>query len=98
MRIIVCGVTNERRANSALETPGSCSRFESTEYCEVVSPFDSLGWGVALWMHADDADALCASLIAQGVRILAEPTAGNFGRQFSFADPDGYAIVVHDGK
>src|ERR1700728_3610766 len=57
-----------------------------------------LGWGVALWMHADDADALCASLRAHGVRILAEPTAGNFGRQFSFADPDGYAIVVHDGK
>ena len=57
-----------------------------------------LGWGVALWMHADDADALCASLRAQGVRILAEPTAGNFGRQFSFADPDGYAIVAHDGK
>jgi predicted enzyme related to lactoylglutathione lyase len=49
-------------------------------------------------MHADDADALCASLRAQGVQILAEPTTGNFGRQFSFADPDGYAIVAHDGK
>jgi hypothetical protein len=21
---------------------------------------------------------------------------GNFGRQFTFADPDGYAIVAHD--
>src|SRR5271170_4267446 len=36
-----------------------------------------LGWGVALWMLADDADALCASLRAQGVLILAEPTTGN---------------------
>ncbi len=57
-----------------------------------------LGWGVALWMHTDDADALCASLRAHDVHILAEPTTGNFGRQFSFADPDGYAIVAHDGR
>lgn len=56
-----------------------------------------LGWGVALWMRTDNADALCAKLQSEGVRILAEPTQGNFGRQFSFADPDGYAIVVHDG-
>lgn len=57
-----------------------------------------LGWGVALWMLTDDADALCAKLQSEGVRILAEPTSGNFGRQFTFADPDGYAIVAHDGK
>jgi catechol 2,3-dioxygenase-like lactoylglutathione lyase family enzyme len=57
-----------------------------------------LGWGVALWMHTDNADALCAKLKAEGVRIVAEPSDGNFGRQFTFADPDGYAVVAHDGK
>jgi len=57
-----------------------------------------LGWGVSLWMHTENADALCASLRQHGVRILAEPSDGNFGRQFTFADPDGYAIVAHDGK
>lgn len=57
-----------------------------------------LGWGVALWMHAENADALCTALKSRGVTILAEPSDGGFGRQFTFADPDGYAIVVHDGK
>lgn len=57
-----------------------------------------LGWGVSLWMHTDDAEALYASLKKHGVRILAEPSDGSFGRQFTFADPDGYAIVAHDGK
>jgi catechol 2,3-dioxygenase-like lactoylglutathione lyase family enzyme len=56
-----------------------------------------LGWGVALWMHTVDADALCARLNGRGVRILAELSDGNFGRQFTFADPDGYAIVAHGG-
>jgi catechol 2,3-dioxygenase-like lactoylglutathione lyase family enzyme len=57
-----------------------------------------LGWGVALWMHAENADALCKTMKQKGVTILAEPSEGGFGRQFTFADPDGYAIVVHDGK
>ena len=57
-----------------------------------------LGWGVALWMHTDNAEALCARLRKHDVRILSEPADGNFGRQFSFADPDGYAIVAHHGR
>ncbi len=57
-----------------------------------------LGWGIALWMHTEDADSLCARLKEHGVRILAEPSEGNFGRQFTFADPDGYAVVAHDGE
>jgi catechol 2,3-dioxygenase-like lactoylglutathione lyase family enzyme len=56
-----------------------------------------LGWGVALWMHTEDADALCARLRGRGARILTEVSDGNFGRQFTFADPDGYAIVAHGG-
>lgn len=57
-----------------------------------------LGWGVALWMHTENADVLFATLRDQGVRILAEPSEGGFGRQFTFADPDGYAVVAHDRR
>ncbi|MDN5861557.1 MAG: VOC family protein [Pseudonocardia sp.] len=54
------------------------------------------GLGVALWLHADDAQALHAELAAGGVPILAEPTDSPFGRTFTFTDPDGYAVTVHD--
>jgi predicted enzyme related to lactoylglutathione lyase len=54
------------------------------------------GLGVALWLHADDAEGLHAQLAADGVPILAEPTDSPFGRTFTFADPDGYAVTVHD--
>jgi predicted enzyme related to lactoylglutathione lyase len=62
-----------------------------------LSSSTKLGWGVALWMHTDDAEALHSRLQAQGVRILGPVTKGNFGRQFTFVDPDGYAITAHDG-
>jgi hypothetical protein len=67
--------------------PDWCSRTASTAY-----------WGVALWMHTSDADMLYVKLHSAGVRILAEPTRGNFRRQFTFADEDGYAVVAHDGR
>ncbi|HTT14493.1 MAG TPA: VOC family protein [Thermoplasmata archaeon] len=54
-----------------------------------------LGWGVSLWIRIEDPDALCAKLKGQGVPILAEVSEGKFGRQFTFADPDGYAFVAH---
>ncbi|MDA8392312.1 MAG: VOC family protein [Actinomycetota bacterium] len=54
------------------------------------------GVGVALWMHADDAQDLHDQLAAAGVAIIAAPLDGPFGRTFSFADPDGYAVTVHD--
>ncbi len=54
-----------------------------------------LGWGVALWLKSDHAEALCASLEAHGVPIVQRPFDGPFGRTFSFVDPDGYTITVH---
>lgn len=54
------------------------------------------GLGVALWLHADDAQALHDSLAAGGVPILVEPFDSPFGRAFTLADPDGYAVTVHD--
>lgn len=56
-----------------------------------------LGWGVALWLNCDDADALCAALRAQGVAIAQEPFDGPFGRTFAFVDPDGYRLTAHSG-
>lgn len=57
-----------------------------------------LGWGVALWFACDDADALYARLGAAGVTIAQPPADGAFGRQFTFVDPDGYAVTVHDSR
>jgi predicted enzyme related to lactoylglutathione lyase len=54
------------------------------------------GLGVALWLHADDAQGLHDDLAAAGVAILSAPVDGPFGRTFTFADPDGYAVTIHD--
>lgn len=56
---------------------------------------ERLGWGVALWFLADDADELHAALARQGVPIVQPPQPGPFGRMFTFVDPDGYTITVH---
>jgi predicted enzyme related to lactoylglutathione lyase len=55
-----------------------------------------LGWGVALWFKVDDVAAALKAVTAAGRPVLVEPFDGPFGRTFSFADPDGYAITVHD--
>jgi len=54
------------------------------------------GMGVALWLHADDAQGLHDHLASAGVAILSALTDGPFGRTFTFADPDGYAVTIHD--
>jgi predicted enzyme related to lactoylglutathione lyase len=54
------------------------------------------GIGAALWLHADDAQALHDSLTNAGVPIVGAPFDGPFGRTFTFTDPDGYAITIHD--
>lgn len=55
-----------------------------------------LGIGIALWLHADDAQALHDRLVADDVHILVPPFDSPFGRTFSFGDLDGYAITIHD--
>lgn len=54
------------------------------------------GAGVALWLHADDAQELHDDLVAAGVPTLGPPVDTPFGRTFTFLDPDGYAVTVHD--
>jgi predicted enzyme related to lactoylglutathione lyase len=54
------------------------------------------GSGAAIWLHATDVQAIHDALVADGHTIVAAPIDGPFGRTFTFADPDGYAITLHD--
>ena len=55
-----------------------------------------LGLGVVIWLHDPEAIALHAALVVAGVTIAQEPFEGPFGSTFTFVDPEGYAITVHD--
>jgi predicted enzyme related to lactoylglutathione lyase len=52
--------------------------------------------GVALWFHAPDAQGIHDALVAAGVTIAGAPIDGPFGRTFTFLDPDGYRVTLHD--
>ncbi|WP_226533754.1 VOC family protein [Microbacterium paraoxydans] len=54
------------------------------------------GIGAAIWLHATDVQAIHDALVADGHVIVTEPFDGPFGRTFTFADPDGYRITLHD--
>ena len=54
------------------------------------------GIGAAVWLHADDVQAIHDALVADGHTIVTAPIDGPFGRTFTFADPDGYQVTLHD--
>jgi predicted enzyme related to lactoylglutathione lyase len=54
-----------------------------------------LGWGVALWIKAENVDQLHDDLAKHEVPIVTAPFDGPFGRTFAFADPDGYVVTLH---
>ena len=54
------------------------------------------GIGTAIWLHATDVQSIHDALLADGHTIVADPIDGPFGRTFTFADPDGYQITLHD--
>ena len=54
------------------------------------------GIGAAIWLHATDVQDIHDALAADGHPIVAAPIDGPFGRTFTFADPDGYHITLHD--
>ncbi len=56
----------------------------------------SAGAGVVLWLQVDDAQQLHDGLAAAGVPIVVPPTPSPFGLMFTFRDPDGYAVTLHD--
>jgi len=54
------------------------------------------GIGVALWLHGTEVQGMHDALAADGHTIVQEPINGPFGRTFTFADPDGYHVTLHD--
>lgn len=56
-----------------------------------------LGYGVVLWFRTEDAVALHKHLKEQSVPIAQDLADSPFGKIFTFRDPDGYFISVHDG-
>ncbi|MBM2620439.1 VOC family protein [Actinoplanes sp. LDG1-06] len=62
----------------------------------VAGPIEQPGRGMALWLHAPDAQQIHDDLVAAGVTIVSAPVDGPFGRTFTFADPDGYEVTLHD--
>lgn len=54
------------------------------------------GIGAAIWLHATDVQAIHDDLVAAGHTIVSAPVDGPFGLTFTFADPDGYHITLHD--
>jgi predicted enzyme related to lactoylglutathione lyase len=63
-----------------------------TDLASVAQP----GVGAAIWLHASDVQAIHDDLAAAGRTIVSAPVDGPFGRTFTFADPDGYHITLHD--
>jgi len=54
------------------------------------------GIGVAVWLHATGVQEIHDALAADGHPIVSAPIDGPFGRTFTFADPDGYHVTLHD--
>ncbi|MFC7531654.1 VOC family protein [Actinoplanes sp. GCM10030250] len=63
-----------------------------TDLASVAQP----GIGAAIWFHATDVQVIHDALVAGGHTIVSAPIDGPFGRTFTFADPDGYRITLHD--
>lgn len=54
------------------------------------------GIGAAIWLHATGVQEIHDALAADGHAIVSPPVDGPFGRTFTFADPDGYHVTLHD--
>ena len=63
-----------------------------TDLDELTQP----GQGIALWMHATGVQELHDALADGGTPIVTAPFDGPFGLTFTFADPDGYHVTLHD--
>ncbi|GGP47495.1 hypothetical protein GCM10010231_18510 [Streptomyces sindenensis] len=51
---------------------------------------------MALWFHATDVQAIHDALAAAGHTTVSAPVDGPCGRTFTFAEPDGHHITLHD--
>jgi predicted enzyme related to lactoylglutathione lyase len=58
---------------------------------------DNPGQGIIVWLYTADSTALHDDLKKRGVPIVEGLKQSPFGVTFSFRDPDGYVMAVHDG-
>ena len=63
-----------------------------TDLTSVAQP----GIGAAIWLRATDVQDIHDALVAECHLIVSAPIDGPFGRTFTFADPDGYQVTLHD--
>ena len=59
--------------------------------------FEHPGQGIIVWFKCSDATTFHDDLSRRGVPIAEKLRKSPFGMMFSFRDPDGYIIAVHDG-
>ncbi len=50
----------------------------------------------AIWFKTANSQVVHDALAEAGVTILRPLSKGRFGQQFTFVDPDGYAITIYD--
>ena len=63
-----------------------------TDLAAVAQP----GIGTSVWLHATEVQEIHDGLVAAGHTVVSAPVDGPFGRTFTFADPDGYHVTLHD--
>lgn len=85
-----------RPARSFDTTPISFALREPLPGVDLDAATPRPGHGMALWLHADNAQTLHDQLSEAGVPVPVAPFDGPFGRTFTFTDPDGYAVTIHD--
>ena len=87
--------STERRPNAHAFSTSPCGLAirQSTDRRKIDNP----GQGIIIWLHTSDAPALHNELKKMGVPIVEDLRTGPFGMTFSFKDPDGYILTVHDG-
>ena len=54
------------------------------------------GQGITIWLHATDATIMYNEMKKRKVPIFKDIQQSPFGMTFSFKDPDGYIMAVHD--
>ena len=57
---------------------------------------DYRGHGVVLWLLADNTKNVLERLKAKNIEIVRDLAESPFGMTFTFKDPEGYLVTIHD--
>ena len=87
--------SSEKRPNAYAFTTKPCGFAirQSSDRQKIDHP----GQGIIIWLHTSDATTLHNDLKKRGVPIVEDLHQSPFGMTFSFQDPDGYIMTIHDG-